>query len=734
MEYLKDKICVLVTHQIQFLNSASKILVLKKGKCEFIGNFNVLENSEMLTGILPKEEIAKNSMDLETVVFNDEEIIGITQSEVNNHIVDSYHGDAEAENNQIPRDNEEVEKPGISVYKSYVDAGAGLFFKIVILSMLIISLSVTSASDYWLIKWLKDIRIYSQNEENLENMISNKSFFNEFKNNNFYYSKYYDMYVYVGLICAVFLTSLPSGLLLYKFFTIASFKLHNNMFRCIIRTPIAFLDNNPVGKILNRFSKDVGSMDDLIPFFTYILIRGGLILVGMCVVQAIVCPYLLVLIAVLSIIFYTLWTIFSRVLKSIKHLEGKLRSPVFSHLSVSLYGLTTIRAFNAESKFKSMFNKYQDKHTSTWFLYLALNRWLSVYGYIICFINLIITVIVLGVSNNTDSAGSQIGLVLNYGILIMIGVQNFIGFTSEVKFQMNSVKRILKYSNLKSEASYDSLPNKRPPSDWPERGEIHFDNVSLQYSKDKNIVLKNLTFHIRSGEKIGIVGRTGAGKSSIIAALFRMTEPTGTIIIDGVDIKDIGLRDLRSKISIIPQDPMLFTGPLRRNMDPFNEYSEEMLWKAIEEVQLKEVISKLPGGLDSHLTEGGRNFSVGERQLICLARTILRQNKILVMDEATSNIDKRTDSCLQKIIRKKFKSCTVLTIAHRLHTIIDSDRVLVLDTGKVQDFDSPYALLKNVNGIFHNLVKKTGVASMNELYEIAKTKYYAKQRVEQTKL
>ncbi|XP_023210595.1 multidrug resistance-associated protein 4-like, partial [Centruroides sculpturatus] len=621
MEYLKHKICILVTHQIQFLNSASKILVLKKGKCEFIGNFNVLENLEMLTGILPKEEVAKNSMDLETAVFNDEEIIGIIHPEVNDYIEDNHDGDAEDKNNKIPRDNKGVKKPGISVYKAYVNAGAGLLFKIVILSTLIISQSVTSASDYWLIKWVHDIRIYSKNEENLENMTSNTSLFKEIKNKNLYYTKHFDMYVYVGLICAVFLTSIPSGLLLWKFFTIASFKLHNNMFRCIIRTPIAFLDNNPVGKILNRFSKDVSIMDNVIPFFTYLSIRGGLIVVGMCVLQAIVCPYLLVLIAVLSIIFYAMWTNFSRVLKSIKHLEGKLRSPVFSHLSVSLYGLTTIRAFNADSKFKSMFNKYQDKHTATWFIYLALIRWLSIYGSIICFINLIITVIVFGVSNNADdagsqiglilnygilinlyvqhvigcasemefqiflsgdikffekdkfvcfinliitvivlgvsnkavNAGSQIGLVLNYGILIIIRFQHLIGVTSEVEFQMNAVKRILKYSNLKSEASYESLPNKRPLSDWPERGEIHFDNVSLQYSTDKNIVLKNLTFHIRSGEKIGIVGRTGAGKSSIIAALFRMTEPTGTITIDGVDIKDIGLRDLRSKISIIPQ-------------------------------------------------------------------------------------------------------------------------------------------------------------------------------------
>ncbi|XP_023212548.1 multidrug resistance-associated protein 4-like [Centruroides sculpturatus] len=178
---------------------------------------------------------------------------------------------------------------------------------------------------------------------------------------------------------------------------------------------------------------------------------------------------------------------------------------------------------------------------------------------------------------------------------------------------------------------------------------------------------------------------------------------------------------------------MLFTGPLRRNIDPFNEYPEEMLWKALEEVQLKHVIAKLPGGLDTHLSEGGRNFSVGERQLICLARTTLRRNKILVMDEATSNIDKSTDSRIQKILREKFKSCTVLTIAHRLHTIIDSDRVLVMDTGRLQEFDSPYALLKNVNGTFYNLIKKTGKTSMNELYKIAKDKYYAKESIESTR-
>ncbi|XP_023230047.1 multidrug resistance-associated protein 4-like isoform X2 [Centruroides sculpturatus] len=544
-------------------------------------------------------------------------------------------------------------------------------------------------------------------------MTFKSTIFNKSEDQGLYYSEEYNVYVYFGLICAVFFTMTLSVLLLYNFFVAASVELHKNMFHCIIRTPISFLDNNPVGKILNRFSKDVNNSDDLLPINFYISLKTFSLIAGICVLQAILCPYVLILMLLLSIIFYAISTIHSRVLKGIKLMEGKSRSPVFSHLSVSLYGLTTIRAFEAEHKFKSTFSKYQDKHTATWIVYLALNRCLSVYGYIICYINVLITVIIFILSIYPDDAGSQIGLVMSYGVLFVLYFPLLIRYSSEVNFQMNSVKRILNYSKLKSEASYESSCDKKPPADWPQKGEIHFDNVSLQYSKDKNIVLKNLTFCIHPGEKIGIVGRTGAGKSSIIASLFRMIEPSGTITIDGIDTKDIGLRDLRSKISIIPQDPMLFNGPLRRNIDPFNEYSEEKLWQAIEEVQLKEVISTLPGGLDTHLSEGGRNFSVGERQLICLARTILRQNKILVMDEATANIDKRTDSCIQKIIREKFKSCTVLTIAHRLHTIIDSDRILVLVNGKLEEFDMPYKLLKNVNGTFYNLIKSTGVTSMD---------------------
>ncbi|XP_023233967.1 multidrug resistance-associated protein 4-like [Centruroides sculpturatus] len=734
LEYLKDKICILVTHQIQFLNFATKVLVLNKGRCEAIGNYNELKNSGEYLGITLEKNTSEQNLELPNpnLTFNEEEALYNKQVGTLHDNYDIINNDVKTTYNKTSDKEEQHRILGLSVYKAYMNAGASLPFKILILFMLILPQILLSFSDYWLIKWLQDNKNYNEN-------LQFKNFTSELETINNTASVTYhilelNIYIYLGLVCAVFVGTIISASLLYELFVSASTNLHNKMLGCIIHTPISFLDNNPVGKILNRFSKDVNNMDDMLTFVFYEAIRASGFSIGMIVIEAIICPYLIVITVFLLIAFYVLWTTHNSVLNSIKYLEGKSRSPVFSHLSTSLYGITTIRAFNAETKFISTFNEYQDKHTATWFIYLSLNRWNCLYGQIIGYIYLIITVIVFIVFVNTDDAGSKLGLVMNYGLMISMHFQWIIKQSSETEYQMNSVARILNYSHLKLEAAYESSTDKQPPADWPRTGEIEFQNVSLQYSKDKNIVLNNLTFRIHSGEKIGIVGRTGAGKSSVIAALFRMTEPTGTIIIDGVDVMSIGLRDLRSKLSIIPQDPMLFTGPFRRNIDPFNEYLEEMLWQVIEEVQLKDVIGMLPGGLATHVSEGGRNFSVGQRQLICLARAILRDNKILVMDEATSNMDKDTDCCVQKVIREKFKHCTVLTIAHRLHTIIDSDRVLVLESGKVKEFDTPYTLLKNVNGTFYNLVNNTEQTVIKELYKIARDKYNRKENIVITKL
>jgi len=274
---------------------------------------------------------------------------------------------------------------------------------------------------------------------------------------------------------------------------------------------------------------------------------------------------------------------------------------------------------------------------------------------------------------------------------------------------MVSVERIKEYQETPQEAPFD-VPENDPGSEWPEHGVVTFDNYQTRYREGLDLVLKGIDCNIASGEKIGIVGRTGAGKSSLTLALFRIVESAGgSISIDGVNISQLGLGKLRSRITIIPQDPVLFAGDMRMNLDPLEQYKDEAVWAALEQAHLKSTVSGLPGGLHFEVTEGGENLSVGQRQLICLARALLRKTKVLVLDEATAAVDLETDDLVQATIRKEFAHCTVLTIAHRLNTIMDSDRVLVLDAGRVKEFDSPAGLLADKQSIFYGMAKNAGI-------------------------
>jgi len=288
---------------------------------------------------------------------------------------------------------------------------------------------------------------------------------------------------------------------------------------------------------------------------------------------------------------------------------------------------------------------------------------------------------------------------------------------------MTSVERVMEYSELESEDELRKEHNK-PEESWPSEGVVQFKDLYLSYGEGEKSVLQGVNFKTKASEKVGIVGRTGAGKSSLITALFRLCEPSGSITIDGKEVLKLGLADLREKVSIIPQEPLLFTGTLRRNLDPFQEHKEDKLWKVLQEVHLADAVSDLKDGLDTEMSEGGSNLSVGQRQLVCLARAVLRQNKVLVLDEATANVDPKTDSFIQEQIRERFKHCTVLTIAHRLHTIMDSDRILVLSDGKVVEFGTPYDLMCQPEGYLNKLALQTGDQSRDRLMEMARAKYF----------
>jgi len=312
-----------------------------------------------------------------------------------------------------------------------------------------------------------------------------------------------------------------------------------------------------------------------------------------------------------------------------------------------------------------------------------------------------------------------VGLLIVYAISVPPSIQRVLLQSTEMENQFTSVERILEYCDLASEADDETAV--QPESDWPRCGTITFDKVDFKYHDSLPNVLHSFTAHIKSKQKIGICGRTGAGKSSLLSTLFRTSEPDGLITIDEVDIQKIGLKDLRSKISIIPQEPIIFSGTMRRNIDPFDEYHDEELWDVLEQVRLKETVNDLPHKLETMMSESGSNLSVGQRQLVCLARAILRNNRILVIDEATANVDLNTDNLIQETIRGKFKDCTVLTIAHRLKTIMDSDKIMVLDAGELKEFDKPYKLLRCKNSIFYSLVKQTGEEV--QFFEIAYRSY-----------
>lgn len=415
----------------------------------------------------------------------------------------------------------------------------------------------------------------------------------------------------------------------------------------------------------------------------------------------------------LSYAYYLIQKWFRKTSTELQRINSIANSPIFADFSMTLSGTSTIRAYGKEQLFFTHCLSSFDTMNASYILVQLANNWL---GLRLDVLGGLISAFIGGVAVATAPMGlipaGWLGFALSCSIEITNYLKHGVRMIATIEAQMNSVERVMYYTgNVQMEG--DEFTDIDPPAGtWPKGGEIEFKNASMRY-RDGPLVLKSLTLTIKPGEKVGVCGRTGSGKSSLMVALFRISEiqgDGGVILIDGVNTSEIGTTTLRSNLSIIPQDPVIFSNTVRYNLDPFAKSSDEELWSVLEKVQMSEVIAGLPGQLLETVSEGGENFSQGQRQLLCIARSLLRKPKILVMDEATASIDNATDNAVQDMIRENFKDATVLTIAHRLNTIMDSDRVLVLDDGNIAEFDSPENLLAREDSLFKAMTDKSRAA------------------------
>ncbi|KIH69002.1 ABC transporter, ATP-binding protein [Ancylostoma duodenale] len=393
--------------------------------------------------------------------------------------------------------------------------------------------------------------------------------------------------------------------------------------------------------------------------------------------------------------------------RQLKRLESIHRSPIYSHFSETIQGAASVRAFNKVEEFRNNSGNIVDAFIRCKHSNVVSNRWLAIrlefIGNLVIFFAALFAVISkeLGWVTSPGIIGVSITYALNVTEVLNFAVRQI----SEIEANIVAVERIHEYTISPTEAPWE-IPQAKPPVDWPSHGCVKFLDYSTRYREGLDLVLKGISADVGEGEKIGIVGRTGAGKSSFALALFRMIEPaSGRILIDEVDIAELGLHDLRGNLTIIPQDPVLFSGTLRFNLDPFEAYTDSEIWAALELADLKAYVSGFANGLEYIISEGGENISVGQRQLVCLARAVLRNTRVLVLDEATAAIDVTTDAVIQATIREQFVKSTVFTIAHRLNTIMDYDRIMVLEKGRIIEFDSPSKLLQNPDSAFARMVQ-----------------------------
>ncbi|KAI9332974.1 P-loop containing nucleoside triphosphate hydrolase protein [Obelidium mucronatum] len=675
---LKSRTRLLVTHQLHYLPECDFIIYMEDGMISEQGTYSaLLEGNGHFASMIRSHGAEHQDTSESDTISVEKRDVDLLLAEIKDLVM------APKSAKSIMR-VEDQETGGVqgAVWFRYMQAAGGPTFAIQLAFLIILVQGTRVGNDLWLTAW-------TSHEYDIPNL------------------SYIGVYAGLGI-------GLALSLFVYSIFfgytgTRAAKSLHERALMRVLRCPVSFFDTTPLGRIINRFSRDVDSVDNSISTNFRQLAQQLSVTVSTFIVMCYALPIFTIPVVPALGAYWYIQNVYRKTARELKRLDSTTKSPLYANFGETILGISTIRAYGDANRFIRRNDHVTDVTNAPYFLLVTCQNWLSIrLQFLGSF--LVLCAALFGVCSSTITA-SLFGLCLSYSLTVTqtlaMAVQNF----TQTEIAMNSVERVEHYAyRLESEADPIN-PNNRPPSpSWPTKGEIEFKNVSMRYGPTLPIVLSNVSFKIADGEKIGVVGRTGSGKSSLMQVLFRMTEPfEGSVIIDGVETTGtMGLHDVRSAIAIIPQDPVVFSGTFRLNMDPFNQHTDSELWDALTRAGLKAKVNKSEGKLDGVVEAGGENLSVGERQLLCLSRAMLKTPKILVMDEATANVDYETDSMIQKALRQDFKSASILTIAHRLNTIMDYDRVMVLDQGQIREFDSPRALLENSNSLFYALVQQTG--------------------------
>ncbi|SPP82092.1 multidrug resistance-associated protein 1 isoform X4 [Drosophila guanche] len=726
---LARKSRVLVTHGVTFLPQVDSIYVLKMGEISESGTFDQLVKNKgafadfiiqhLQDGNAEEEELNQikrqisSTGDVPELLGSVEKAIKLARTEslsdsISVTSADSLMGTGiggslrrrtrrqnshdsvasaaslkkkqEVEGKLIETEKSQTGGVEFAVYKHYIKS-VGIFLSAATLVLNFVFQAFSIGSNLWLAKWSNDKRV--ETDTGLRDM----------------YLGVYGAFGFGQVVVKYF-----SGLALAMGGLHCSAEIFRGLLNKGLKWPMELFDTTPIGRIISRYSKDVDTVDGVLPTLFSMLLSTSFGVLATIVVISMSTPIFLAVVVPIALLYYFAQRFYVATSRQLMRLESVSRSPIYSHFGETVTGASTIRAYNVGDRFIDESDAKVDKNQVCKYPSVIANRWLAIRLEMVGNLIILFASLFAVLGGQTDPG--LVGLSVTYALQVTQTLNWLVRMSSDIETNIVSVERIKEYGETKQEAAWELEQDKNKPQHWPEEGRVEFQNFQVRYREGLDLVLRGVSFNITGGEKVGIVGRTGAGKSSLTLALFRIIEAAGgRIMIDGVDIAGMGLHMLRSRLTIIPQDPVLFSGSLRMNLDPFEIKTDDEIWKALELAHLKSFVKSLTGGLNQEISEGGENLSVGQRQLVCLARALLRKTKVLILDEATAAVDLETDDLIQKTIRTEFKECTVLTIAHRLNTIMDSDKVIVLDKGQITEFASPTELLDNPKSAFYSMAK-----------------------------